>query len=535
MRLPRIRASRARRRLLGRLVANGLAQAGVTLAAAVALHALTRGAGPPAAAGVALLAAAAALVALRIRERVDAERLGQHYARRVRTRLFRAAVAAGGRGDPRWRIGPSLVRLVTDLNALRHWVGSGVARLAVAGISLAGALGALAWLDPGLALAGALLVAGFAAAAALLTGPLRRAIRAQRGRRGRLASRLGDRLLGVASVASHGRLAEERAALDRAGRRLASASVRRTRVSALLRALPEAALPLGAALGAVLLASDARATELPAGLFVFGVMATSLRDVARAWSVRLAFEEGRRRVEALLEAAPAEERAGVERRALPGREPLRLDAGAATLRPGETAILVGPSGSGKSTLLLSCAGLGALAPVPVPVRIDGAAADGIAGASLRAAAKLVSPELPLLPGRVLDNVRYGGADASERVAEALEVCGLGTLRERSVAELPAGLLARVRLARAWAAAPRLLLVDDPYLLGDPEGRKGLARLAATRRATLLIAAGEPPELAAPHAVWRIEAGAVAETGASWESDPGWVGLRRKASPQGSLG
>jgi thiamine transport system ATP-binding protein len=153
------------------------------------------------------------------------------------------------------------------------------------------------------------------------------------------------------------------------------------------------------------------------------------------------------------------------------------------VRAGEIVALLGPSGSGKSTLLRCVAGLH-------PLRTGRIVIDGADVAELpveRRRTGLVFQDHALFPHRdVTGNVGFGprmqGADAAEterRVLAALAAVRMAHLRERAVDELSGGEQQRVALARAIAAAPRLLLLDEPYGSLDRLLREGmLAELPA---------------------------------------------------------
>ncbi len=74
--------------------------------------------------------------------------------------------------------------------------------------------------------------------------------------------------------------------------------------------------------------------------------------------------------------------------------------------------------------------------------------------------------------------------------EALEFCGLGGLAKRHAGELPYGALKRLEIARALAARPRMLLMDEPAAgLNDTETlemRKLIRRISGVGTTVLLV-------------------------------------------------
>ncbi|MGA9533934.1 MAG: ABC transporter ATP-binding protein [Anaerolineales bacterium] len=133
--------------------------------------------------------------------------------------------------------------------------------------------------------------------------------------------------------------------------------------------------------------------------------------------------------------------------------------------------IVGPSGCGKTTLLRVIAGL--QSPTAGSVKLDGRPL-GPPGKD-RA---MVFQTPALLPWRsVIRNVSYGlelqGVDRRRAVAKAreyLELVGLHGFGESYPGELSEGMRQRVNLARALAAEPRLLLLDEPFAALDAQTR-----------------------------------------------------------------
>jgi NitT/TauT family transport system ATP-binding protein len=145
----------------------------------------------------------------------------------------------------------------------------------------------------------------------------------------------------------------------------------------------------------------------------------------------------------------------------PAVDNLELDIG-----DGEFMVLVGPSGCGKSTLLRVIAGL---APISGgEVLVEGL--EPKAARRERADTAFVFQDATLMPWRhVLGNVELPlelrGVSRGDRRAAALrslEMVGLADVAHAYPRELSGGMRMRVSLARALAARPRLLLMDEPF-------------------------------------------------------------------------
>ncbi|GLW67923.1 proline/glycine betaine ABC transporter ATP-binding protein [Kitasatospora phosalacinea] len=147
---------------------------------------------------------------------------------------------------------------------------------------------------------------------------------------------------------------------------------------------------------------------------------------------------------------------------------------------GRTTVLVGPSGCGKTTILRMVNRM--VEPTAGRVLLDGTDVAALPAAGLRRGIGYVIQQAGLFPHRrVIDNVatvpRLLGWDrrrARARAAELLELVGLPPeTARRYPAQLSGGQQQRVGVARALAADPPVLLMDEPFSAVDPLVRAGL--------------------------------------------------------------
>jgi osmoprotectant transport system ATP-binding protein len=150
---------------------------------------------------------------------------------------------------------------------------------------------------------------------------------------------------------------------------------------------------------------------------------------------------------------------------------------------GETLVLLGRSGSGKTTLLRLINRM--LLPSSGQVLVDGQPTSGADPIRLRRGIGYVIQEAGLFPHfTVAQNValvprleKWDSNRIEARVRELLTLVGLdpGEFSGRSPRELSGGQRQRVGVARALAADPPILLMDEPFGALDPVTRSELQR------------------------------------------------------------
>jgi len=153
-----------------------------------------------------------------------------------------------------------------------------------------------------------------------------------------------------------------------------------------------------------------------------------------------------------------------------------------TVAKGEFIALLGGSGCGKTTTLKMINGL--VTPDAGTVRVQGAVVGEEAPWRLRRRIGYVFQEIGLFPHMsVAENIAVGPrlagwdkARIAARTAELLDLVALpADVARRLPAALSGGQRQRVGVARALAAGPAIMLMDEPFGALDPVTRDGLGR------------------------------------------------------------
>jgi len=171
---------------------------------------------------------------------------------------------------------------------------------------------------------------------------------------------------------------------------------------------------------------------------------------------------------------------GVTKR-YPGTDSAAVDDIHLDVAPGDIVMLVGPSGCGKTTTMRMINRL--IEPTSGRILIDGEDVLSLNDVKLRRTIGYVIQQIGLFPHLTIESnvamvpklLGWDKSRTSKRVAEMLGVVGLdpGEFGHRYPRQLSGGQQQRVGVARALAADPPIMLMDEPFGAVDPITRTKL--------------------------------------------------------------
>lgn len=478
---------RGRGRGLAVVAALTLVQGVAAGAAAFATRALFKemhdGGALPAAGLAILIGAGAVIAATRIAARYQGEQIGQDYARQIRAALFDHAARMPASAVAQRRVGYMSLRFVGDMTAFRNWLGLGLPRLVAGAVLIPTMLVVLWLLDPVLAYV-VLPVIALTLLAITLGGlrliPLQRRLRM---RRARIAAEMAERMPMAPQLDRLGRRVKELAQLDKRTDAMIRAALRHRLSVETLKAVPDLAAGLAAAL---IILTGYRAGlgtgSIAAALAVLGLLLSPLRDLGGVWNHRAAFSAASSKAEAALSRAHRD--VYRDGKSLPKGpvevvfDDVALPSGTrltfSVERGADTELVLHEHDSEAVVDML----LGLDAPSTGAIRLSGIDLRDLSRGTLRRNVQRVGTKPEILQGSLRRVLLMGCNDRLDDAAlEALaREAGLDTLLDRisglggKVLEGGKNLTQTERLAisvvRVWLSHPKLILIDldvDPRL------------------------------------------------------------------------
>jgi ATP-binding cassette subfamily B protein len=442
----------------------------------------------------------------------------------------------------RWGSGQLLSRAMTDLNLLRRWMAFGAIMLVVTTLTVAigvGVMFAMSWQLALIFLAAALPIMVYSFR---FRTRFSKVARLSQDQAGDLATAVEESVHGIRVLKGFGRSREALESFNEQAEELRQTEIAKARhqaaFSMAVSLLPELALGAALVVGIVLTVEG----QLTIGALVafFATAAVVAAPVefsgmllAMALTAKAAMDrhfEVMDTVNSITSPAVPRDPPAVQG-ALSFRDvSFGFDDGGRVLeginldvRPGETMALVGITGSGKSALLQLVPRL--FDVNSGSVTIDGVDVRDLSLDRLRSLVSVAFEDTTLFSSSVRDNVLLGSADRSEEaLEEALDVAqadfahalpqGVDTLIGEEGLSLSGGQRQRIALARAIAAKPKILVLDDPLSALDVNTEERVeARLREVLRGTTtLIAAHRPSTVALADRVALLENGSITAVG-----------------------
>ncbi|MFN4156750.1 MAG: ABC transporter transmembrane domain-containing protein [Paracoccaceae bacterium] len=285
-------------------VVQGAAAGAAAFATRSLFEAMHGGASLPVTELAVLVGAGAMIAVTRVVSRQLGERIGQAYARQIRTALFDHAARMPAHVVASRRAGYMSLRFVGDMTAFRNWLGLGLPRLIAAVVLIPAMLLVLWVLDPVFAL---VVTPIFALCLVLIAWgglrlvPLQRRLRA---RRARIAAEMAERMPMAPHLDRLGRRGKELGLLDKRTDAMVSAALAHRFGVESLKALPDIAAGIAAAL--VIFAGyqvGLGTGSIAAALAVLGLLLSPLRDLGGVWNHQAAYRAAAIKAQAALSRA----------------------------------------------------------------------------------------------------------------------------------------------------------------------------------------------------------------------------------------
>ncbi|QDW30814.1 ABC transporter ATP-binding protein [Arthrobacter sp. KBS0702] len=453
----------------------------------------------------------------------------------------------------RWGSGQLLSRAMTDLNFLRRWMAFGAIMLVVTTLTVVigvVVMFAMSWQLALIFLAAAvpIMIYGFR-----FRTRFSKVARRSQDQAGDLATTVEESVHGIRVLKAFGRSREALENFNEQAEELRQTEIVKAKhlaaFSLVVTLLPELALGAGLVVGIMLAAGgELSIGSLVAFFATAAVIATPVEFcgmlLAMALTAKTAVDRHFEVMDSVntITSPPQPRRPAELKGALAFRhatfafedapdKPILKDI-CLDIRPGETMALVGITGSGKSALLQLVPRL--FEATAGSVTIDGVDLRDFSVEELRTVVSVAFEDTTLFSSSVRDNVLLGVRDEEsqerreEILAEALDTAqahfayslpeGLDTLIGEEGLSLSGGQRQRIALARAVAARPKVLVLDDPLSALDVNTEELVeARLREVLAdTTTLLVAHRPSTVALADRVALLEDGRITAVGTHTE-------------------
>ncbi|MDM4761406.1 ABC transporter ATP-binding protein [Galbitalea sp. SE-J8] len=471
---------------------------------------------------------------------------GTHVEAAMRNRLYAHLQNLPVAFHDRWPSGQLLSRAVSDLNLIRRWLSFGLVLLVVNLVTIVVGIGFLVSISPLLGLVFVVLSVPVAMISFAFEKRYHVVARRSQDQQGDLATAVEESVHGIRVLKAFGRGKHALASFARQAEELRGTEIEKARAVAnlwlWLLLVPDVTWAICLLIGVL----QASAGQLTIGeLTAFFATATVLRFPVESIGFLLSMTfDTRTAVDRLFEVLDepdtivepddpqtiAEPHGRLAFRGVHFRYP---DAPAGTrdlvdgvdldIRAGETMALVGLTGSGKSTLTALTTRLYEV--TGGSIEIDGVDIRRLRRHELRARIAMAFEDATLFSASVRENVLLGRPEGSPAdVDEALDIAqasfarelpqGLDTIIGEEGLSLSGGQRQRLALARAVAARPDILVLDDPLSALDVDTEalveEALRRVLTTT--TALIVAHRPSTVALADRVAVLRDGRIVAVG-----------------------